>query len=420
MSQSLRRPPVRAHAAAPENYCRHPKCRATFALIYLKGFLMKNPHSAKARSLVISGLNGNETFCLGLKGYRPGHMVVGNSVQSIGFLGGVSAGVRNLAGGESADVTRTVKAGRDAALHKMEAEAQQVSASGVTGVSSSLGNFAGNIEFLSTGSAVNSNKSESFFTTSFDGKELYCILDAGYRPTRFVFGNIAYSVGLGGGIIGGIKSMFRGEIREYSDILNATRHAALKRLIDEARSSGANAVVGVEVDMMPFAGFHEMLMTGTGAIHPLLPTGSAVASCDLTCDELWSLASQGYAPIKIVMGTAVYSLGVVGGIIAAFKGLKRGEVSDLTKLVYDAREHALDQLEEEALACGAEMVVGTDVYIHELGGGLVEFMAIGTAVKRVTGMATSSPSLPVQAAIQHRSTFRNSFDDMLAGSVCTE
>lgn len=375
-----------------------------------------NSHNAKSRKLVISGLDGNEAYCLGLKGFRPGHMVVGNSVQSLGFLGSLAAGMRNLAGGESPDVTNIVKSGRDSALQKMETEARQIGASGITGVGSELTTFVGNVEFLSTGSAVNGPSPHGFFTTSFDGKELYCMLDAGYTPNKFVFGNVAYSVGVGGGLLGSLKSMVRGEIREFSDVLNATRHAALQRLCAEARVSGANVVVGVEVDLMPFAGFHEMLMSGTAAKHQLLPGGDVVATCDLTCDELWSIASQGYAPVKIVMGTAVYSLGVVGGLVSAIKGIRRGELPELTQLVYDAREHALDLLEREAMDCNADVVLGTDVYIHEMANGLVEFMAIGTAVKAVTGIATGASVLPVQAVIPHRRTFRKSFDDMLSGA----
>lgn len=374
-------------------------------------------HNAKTRKLVISSLDANETYCLGVKGLRPGHMVVGNSVQSLGFVGSLTAGMRNLAGGESPDVTSIVKEGRESAFEKMETEARQVDASGVTSVSSELKTFAGNVEFLATGSAVNGPTPNRFFTTSVDGKAVYCMLDAGYSPVKFVFGNVAYSVGVGGGLLGSLKSMVRGEIREFSDILNKTRHTALQRMCAEAQQEGANVVVGVEVDLMRFAGFHEMLMTGTAAIHPSLPRGSTVASSDLTCDELWSLTSQGYAPVKIVMGTAVYSLGVVGGLVSAFKGLVRGELPELTQLVYEAREHALDLLERESMACNADMVLGTDVYVHEMANGLVEFMAMGTAVKAVSGIATASPVLPVQAAIPHRRTFRNSFDDMLSGAA---
>jgi len=375
-------------------------------------------HTPKSRAIIISGLGGDEAFCLDRVQLRPGHLLVGNSVQSLGFIGGLSAGVRNLAGGESRDITAVIKGGRDAALKRMIHEGAQVGADGISGVSTELRSFSGRTEFLSTGSAVHRHApaaSDQHFTSSFDGKELFCAMDAGYSPRKFAFGNIAYAVGIGGSLIGGLKTLARGEIREFSDILNKTRHMALARICRDAAEAGANAVVGVEVDVMPFGGFHEMLMAGTACHHAKLPTNS-VASCDLTCDELWSMAKMGYAPIKIVMGTAVYSLGIVGGLIAAFTGLKQGEVSELTSMVYDAREHALDLLEAEAKACAADMVMGTDVYIHELGNGLVEFMAIGTAVKKTPGIACSSPDLPAQAVSIRRRTFRNSYDDMLAGA----
>ena len=49
-------------------------------------------------------------------------------------------------------------------------------------------------------------------------------------------------------------------------------------------------------------------------------------------------------------------------------------------------------------------MVGIKTYIHELGG-LVEFMAIGTAVKRSNGSAPASPTLPVQAVIKDKDTW---------------
>ena len=85
-------------------------------------------------------------------------------------------------------------------------------------------------------------------------------------------------------------------------------------------------------------------------------------------------------------------------------------------MVYDAREHALDLVEAEARECGADMVMGTDVYIHEIGSGLVEFMAIGTAVRKNPRVMCGSASLPAQAVAIHRSTYRHSSDDFLSGT----
>ena len=38
---------------------------------------------------IMTGLSGNEIYCLGLKKFAPGELVVGNSVHSLGFLGGL-------------------------------------------------------------------------------------------------------------------------------------------------------------------------------------------------------------------------------------------------------------------------------------------------------------------------------------------
>jgi uncharacterized protein YbjQ (UPF0145 family) len=115
------------------------------------------------------------------------------------------------------------------------------------------------------------------------------------------------------------------------------------------------------------------------------------------------------------MGTAVYSLGMAGGIMSWLKSFKRGEIPELTNMVYEAREHALDLIEQEAEAAGADEILGTDLYIHDFGGGLVEFLAVGTAVKKVDGVTTQSDVLPAQATSHHVRTFRNSIDDMMSG-----
>ncbi len=362
---------------------------------------------------IMTGLSGNEMYCLNLKGLAPGELLVGNSVHSMGFLGGIGAGISGVFGGEVSQVTSIISDGRKQSFLRIMREAQQNGAVGVTGVTSELRHFQGNIEFLSVASAVHSPNKPSnggIYSTAGDGQELYCQLDAGYSPLSFVFGNVAYSVGLAGGIFGALKSLARGEIREYSDIFNHTRHLALQRIVQEARSVGANAVVGIETRVMPFQGVHEMLMMGTASHHPALSayTNEPVTS-DLTCEEMWNLASMGYAPLKLVLGTAVYSLGLVGGLKTMFKSFIRGEISDLTSLVHDAREHAIGLIRSEAAAIGADDVVGIKTHIHEIGS-LVEFMAIGTAVKRVPGISVQTAQLPPQAIIVDRDTWISGSD----------
>jgi hypothetical protein len=53
----------------------------------------------------LTGLSGNEIYCMRLKGPTPSGVVIGNSIQSMGFLGGVRSAFRGIVGGEIPDVT---------------------------------------------------------------------------------------------------------------------------------------------------------------------------------------------------------------------------------------------------------------------------------------------------------------------------
>jgi len=355
----------------------------------------------------LTGLSGNEIYCMRLKGLTPSGVVIGNSIQSMGFLGGVRSAFRGIVGGEIPDVTSMIHEGREAAFVRMRAEADREQVHGVVGVSSELRNLSGNSEFLFVGSGVTGAQGTALFTSAGDAQELYCHMDAGYEPREFVFGNIAYSVGAVGGIAGTLKTLVRGEIKEFSDVFNETRHHALERLVAHARAVRANAVVGVRTNVLHFAGFHEMYMAGTAAFHPALPPEfeSAPVTSDLTGEELWGMTQLGYMPIKLLISTSVYSLGAIGGIKAAFRSFVKGEIGDLTTLIYDAREHVFDRLKSEAAAVGAEEVVGIKTYIIELGSSLVEIFAVGTAIRKQSGMTVKTQTLPAQAIIRDKDTW---------------
>lgn len=354
----------------------------------------------------VTGLSGNEIYCMALKNYAPGELVVGNSVNSMGFLGSMAAGFRGVAGGEIPQVTQAIEEGRLKAFERMVAEARQHGSTGVAGVTGELKDFAGNTEFLFVGSGLTGGDGP-FFTSAGDAQELYCHMDAGYRPIQHAFGNIAYAIGLGGGLVGALKSLGRGEIAEYSEVFNRTRHAALERIVAQASACRANAVVGIRTKIMVWHGVYEMLMTGTAARNDALPdtTLNAPVTSDLTGEELWAMTTLGYAPVKLLISASVYSLGAVGGLAAAFKSFTKGEISDLTTLIHDAREVAIGRLKSDADALGAQEVVGVKTYIAELGGGLVEFLAIGTAVRKTPGVAVATPVLPAHAIVHDKDTW---------------
>jgi uncharacterized protein YbjQ (UPF0145 family) len=362
--------------------------------------------------MLISGMSGNEIYCLSQKGFLPGEIAVGNSVRSLGVLGGIGSSMQALAGGEIANITQLISEGRHAAISRMEDEARRHGAVGVTGVTSELKTLSGYTEFLSQGTAVHAQgaaDSPHPFTTSASGIAMYCHLDAGYHPLKFVMGNVAYALGVGRGLTGGLRTMAKGEVHEYSQMYNGIRHLALSRMKQEAAAIGANAVVDIGVDIRPFGpGIVELLMTGTAARHarlPERPSADQVVTSELTGEELWNLAKLGYAPVELVMATSVFSLGVVGGIGAMFSGLSKGEISELTTLVYHARENCIELLRKEAQRLGAERVIGANLHIRELSPGLIEVVAIGTAARPAADMAPETPSLIPQAVITEREVF---------------
>jgi len=122
-------------------------------------------------------------------------------------------------------------------------------------------------------------------------------------------------------------------------------------------------------------------------------------------------------PVQLVLGVSVYSLGLVGGITAAFKGLARGEINELTTLIYEARENAIAKIAQDAKACNADDVVGIKTNVYQLGNGIIEFLAIGTAVKKMPGLATLSPTLPPQAIIKDKDTFVNTAETALGSNL---
>ncbi len=361
---------------------------------------------------VMTALSGNEIFCLEKKGLLPGDLVIGNSVISIGVISGIGSGLKMLAGGEVGNITSIIHEGRLNSYNRMHQEASKRGGVGVTGVTNELVLHGSTVEFLSVGSCVHEGGAPSeqlSFSSSASGQELYCQIDSNFRPVKFAFGNVAYSIGVGGGVMGGLRAMARGGIPQYSEVFNRTRHLALERITQDAKEAGANSVVGIQTSIIPFRGIQEMVMLGTASYHSGLPAEYAArpATSDLTNQEMWNLIHMGYMPVQLVLGVSVYALGIVGGVTAAFKSLGRGEISELTSLIYEARENAIAHILRDATAAGADDVAGIKTFVYDLGKGLIEFMAIGTAVKYMPGVSTLSQNLPCQAIIQDKDTFIN-------------
>src|SRR5580658_5176059 len=63
-----------------------------------------------------------------------------------------------------------------------------------------------------------------------------------------VFGVVVRSRGLAGNVMAGLRSLFGGEITEYTQLLEEARRHAVDRMVKNAHRMGANAVVMMRFD----------------------------------------------------------------------------------------------------------------------------------------------------------------------------
>ncbi len=107
------------------------------------------------------------------------------------------------------------------------------------------------------------------------------------------------------------------------------------------------------------------------------------ATSNLSAMDFWLVTDAGYKPLGFVLGNSVMSMGVSGGIATAFKGMQRGELKQLTQLMYAARELSLQRMKAEADALGADSVINVQIEIIHRSEDVMEVVATGTAVKKV-------------------------------------
>jgi uncharacterized protein YbjQ (UPF0145 family) len=83
--------------------------------------------------------------------------------------------------------------------------------------------------------------------------------------------------------------------------------------------------------------------------------------------------------VGLCWGLIVRSVGAVKGVTGAFRSLKAGEVPEFTEVVSAARHTAMERLIEHAKQLGGNAVVGVRFDSSDVGQGLAEIVAYGTA-----------------------------------------
>ncbi len=109
-------------------------------------------------------------------------------------------------------------------------------------------------------------------------------------------------------------------------------------------------------------------------------TPGHIFTSDLSVNELVLVHQAGYEPLGQVMGSSVYH---IGWQWMPYSSWNSGELTVLTQAFYEARHLALGRLYQEAALLGATGVVGVrlEKREYEWGSSLLEFAAIGTAIR---------------------------------------
>src|SRR5258708_1130003 len=93
---------------------------------------------------------------------------------------------------------------------------------------------------------------------------------AGYRVTEVkgqVFGVVVRSRGLAGNIMAGLRSIFGGEIPEYTELLEEARRHAVDRMVRNATLMHANAIIMMRFDSAEIGGImSEVVAYGTAVV----------------------------------------------------------------------------------------------------------------------------------------------------------
>jgi uncharacterized protein YbjQ (UPF0145 family) len=116
---------------------------------------------------------------------------------------------------------------------------------------------------------------------------------------------------------------------------------------------------------------------------PLPTQGSSVYAPPSDCLIVTTPFVPGYRVTRVIgatFGLIVRSRGLGRNIVAGFRSLGGGEITEYTQLLEQARHEALLRLKDHAKSLGANAVLSVGFDTSEMGEVMTEIMAYGTAV----------------------------------------
>jgi len=227
------------------------------------------------------------------------------------------------------------------------------------------------------------------FTSDLSVSEYVLLGEAGFEPLGFVVGSSIYHVGIQIG-----RWNQNTELQVLTQAMYNARELAMARMQAEADHLNADGIVGVGLRMQMYAWGQSCLefvatgtavraMAGTGAHRA--PGGRAFTS-DLSAQDFFRLLAAGAVPVAFVLGTCVYHIAHQSIMQTLRQTGQNQEMPQFTQGVYEARELALSRMQAEATQSGASGIVGVSVAVHNhvWGEHATEFLATGTAIRRLS------------------------------------
>ncbi len=205
------------------------------------------------------------------------------------------------------------------------------------------------------------------FTSDLSVSEFVLTRDIQCDPISQVMGSSIYHVGQ----IADYKGS-TGEITVISDAHREARRRAVSRLFQEAAFVRADAVIGAHLrERMITMGSRgkggddggevlEFTVVGTAVRAPWIthPPGQPIIT-DLSGQELWALAQDGYEPCCFLFEFCRYHVWHV-----TTDSARHGEVLAATAAIEQARLIAGSRIQRQAAAFSSEFVVGSDIKLE--------------------------------------------------------
>jgi len=238
---------------------------------------------------------------------------------------------------------------------------------------------------------------DALFTSDLSVNEFLLIKEAGFHPRGLVVGSSIYHIGLT------TKSWSSSqEVQSLTQAMYAARELAMARMEEEATVLGADGVVGVRLDVGFYEwgrGTAEFLAIGTAVSAEdgsnwKTPEGKPFTS-DLSGQDFWTLLQSGHAPLGLVLGTCVYHVAHQRMFQAIGNIGQNREMGNFTQALYEARELAMERMQDEAIKLKAEGIVGVQIQekSHVWGSHTIEFFAMGTAVRKLPNREIETPKM---------------------------